>query len=170
VKTILYMAQSLNGQIAYGNDCVNCFSQPAWNTYARVVKNAVMIVGRKTYTVMPKEGDFDRISPQSVIVVSKRKNLPLAEASHYRAASPKAALAQARRLGAAKIVVSGGAKLNTAFLKAKLVDEMILNIEPILIGNGVAFLTSSKFNDLRFKLLEVKKLKQSLLELRYAYR
>ena len=44
------------------------------------------------------------------------------------------------------VVVTGGSKMNSSFAKSGLIDEVILNVEPVIIGEGIplfdpAFLT-----------------------------
>ena len=156
---------SLNGQIARKNGVADFVSAAEWKSYAAHVRNRVLIIGRKTYEIMIKYKEFSRIKPRAVVVVSSRKNLKIALPNHSLAASPQKAILVARKIKAKEVIIGGGTKLNSAFLKGKLVDEVILDVEPILVGDGIPLFKGT--SDVKLKLLAVKKLNTNLLQLKY---
>ena len=42
--------------------------------------------------------------------------------------------------------MTGGSTINTAFIKENLLDEIILNVEPALIGKGVPLFAQDDFS------------------------
>jgi len=106
--------------------------------------------------------------PGIKIVVSKNKNLNLPE-SYIVATSPDDALVKAESAGLKSVLLTGGSMLNSEFMKKNLIDEIALNIEPVLIGKGVPLFGESSFEK-KLKLIEVKKIEKDILQLKYKVR
>lgn len=64
------------------------------------------------------------------------------------------------------IMVCGGGGLNTSFMKENLIDEIYLDIEPIIFGKGIKLFEDSNF-EAKLKLLGVKKLSSNEIQLHY---
>ena len=79
--------------------------------------------------------------------------------------SPQHALDLVKHLGFKQALLVGGATLNSAFLKEKLIDEIVLNIEPYLLGKGIKTFEGNFESEL--KLLDLKKLKSGIVQLEY---
>lgn len=161
------MAQSINGMIARRNGSEDFLSDANWQTFSSLAKqHQCVIVGRKTYEAVSKwqEYNFDSIKAHK-IVVSKKKKISK-RAGYTSVTSPQAALTQAKRLGYHNIILAGGAKLNFSFLKARKVNQIILNINPYLLGAGIP-LCLSKPLELRLKLLRTKKITSQIIQLQY---
>jgi len=65
------------------------------------------------------------------------------ESSHknvYFVMSPEEAIKKARDLGHNKLLIVGGGKCNGSFDQAGLVDEIWLDIHPLILGNGIKLL------------------------------
>lgn len=56
---------------------------------------------------------------------------------HLRTRNPHAALAKLYGQGVRHVLIEGGARIGSAFLRADLVDEMFVYIAPILLGDGI---------------------------------
>ena len=169
MKRIIYMAITLNGYISRPNGDVDYFSPAVWGNYYPLVKNRTMIVGRKTYDAMAECDEFSRTRSKAVIVLTKNKRFKPALTEHWVARSARSAMAIARKTKSPEVFIAGGSKANTAFLKDKLVDELILDIEPVMIGRGKPFLTDATF-DRKFRLSKVTFLNKNFIRLRYACR
>ena len=68
-------------------------------------------------------------------------------------------------MGYRQALLGGGTYLNTLFLEKKLIDEIILTIEPKIFGDGLS-LFSKDFN-IELQLLEVKQINANAIMLRY---
>ena len=71
-------------------------------------------------------------------------------------------MADLKRRGYEQAVVVGGGQINALFLKASLIDEIWLTVEPLTFGSGVDLFRSFEF-DLRARLLSVEKLNEAAL-------
>ena len=58
------------------------------------------------------------------------------EGASFTDRSPKEAIQIAEEKGFTKLFLVGGTKINTSFLKDNLIDEIWINIHPVVIGHG----------------------------------
>jgi len=63
-------------------------------------------------------------------------------------------------------VVAGGGTLNASFLKEGLVDELFLDVEPVIIGKGLPLFAGKQFGK-KLELLGIKKLSKNEIQLHY---
>jgi dihydrofolate reductase len=84
-------------------------------------------------------------------------------------AAPAQALESLATRGYETVVVSGGAQIYRAFLEAGLVDELLLTLEPLSFGEGISLFGDDPGKPLerRFTLLELQRLGESTLHMRY---
>lgn len=167
MKVILSMAVSANGIIATNDGEEEFLSDETWNRFVERAKEIGCVVwGRKTYdAVMSYDQRYiDDIKDVKKIVVSK-SNLLLSDTC-FVAASPKDAIKQLETQGFENILISGGATLNSEFAKLNLIDEIILDINPVIVGSGIPLFLPSDF-ELKLKLKETKKIEGNNIELVY---
>lgn len=167
MKVILYMAQTINGIVARNNYNEDFLSDENWEVFLGLVKETgCFVVGRKTYEEAKKSKDynFDKIKATKIII-SNNPAINL-DAGYTLANSPEDAFKKASKLGFKKILLTGGGKINSAFIKSGLIDEIIINIEPFVLGKGVRIFSEDDFEN-ELKLLEVKKLKSGIIQLHY---
>lgn len=141
MKTTLYMAISADGYIA-GPDGETPWSDAEWEAFQAFVKTCdVVLLGRKTYEIMQKDGDF--VEGPEYIVVTNNPNL---DTGTFRKISVKTKddLPQVQRLG-----MIGGGDLIGRLAKLGVIDEVILDIEPITLGSGIRLFGD---NDVQLKL------------------
>lgn len=169
MKTILFMAISLNGIIARENNEEDFLSEVHWSTMTSLAhKFGNTIWGRKTQQVVKawKKRYHDDIKDVKKLVVSDDKNFdPGKEYSLVK--SPQEALDLLEQEGFNNAYLIGGSTLNAAFAKEGRINQVIINIEPAIIGSGIPVFRLTKFKDLRLKLLEMKNLKEDIIQLRY---
>ena len=60
----------------------------------------------------------------------------------------------------------GGGTLNTSFMAENLIDEIYLDVEPIVFGKGIRLFKENDF-EAKLKLLEIKKLSNDEIQLHY---
>lgn len=164
MKVILYMAITANGMIAKENDDTSWVTETEWKSYSAAVCLAgCLIVGRRTYYILTKQPEFAEFKDVKLVAVSKEDFETLAQ-NHFVAHSPKEALEILKDFK--EIVVAGGGILNASFLSENLVDEIYLDVEPIVFGKGIRLFAESDF-ETKLKLLEVKKLSPNEIQLHY---
>jgi len=167
VKVILYMAQSVNGLIARKNHDEDFLSHENWKCFQGLAeKYGCFVIGRKTFDIVSnwKEYTFDDINAVR-IVVSKQKHLDLPK-RYICAKSPKDALNVAKSSGFKKIILTGGSTINSSFIRQNLVDEMILNIEPYILGSGIGLFSDDDFTK-RLILKKIIRLRSGIIQLQY---
>jgi dihydrofolate reductase len=163
MKTVMYMAMSVNGMIAR-NDDETPWSAETWESYYKIAKSCkVMIVGRRTYEIMVGADEFKKIGNPHTIVISKnsirrRENFTFVK-------NITAAMNAAKRAKAKKVLIGGGCMTNSEFLNRKLIDEIQLDIEPLVIGNGIK-LFDGDFES-KLKLVKATKISKHVVHLKY---
>ena len=166
MKVVLYMAQSVNGIIARENYDEDFLSHENWKVFVNLAEGlGCFIVGRKTYEEVKKwDHNFDDVKATKIIV-SKNTKAKL-DKGYILATSPQDALNNAARLGHSKVLLTGGGTTNSAFMKLGLVDEIIINIEPYVLGKGIRIFSEEGFENV-LELIETKKTKAGIIQLKY---
>lgn len=73
---------------------------------------------------------------------------------------------QLKSQGGKHIYVDGGAEVIQALLKEELIDELIISIVPVLLGDGTALFRPER-PELQLKLVKVLPFKSGLVQLHY---
>lgn len=162
------MAVSANGLIARENGDEDFLSHENWNKFCDLAnKHKNFIVGRKTYEAVKNWKDgygFDDIDVEKV-VVSRDSSYSL-DGSYALASSPQDALAKLVEKGFRETLLTGGSALNTAFAKEGLINEIILNVEPVIIGKGIPLFSLEEF-ELSTTLVSTSKSDAGIVTLHY---
>jgi len=165
MKVVLFNAMSVDGFIATTKDDTP-WSEPIWQAYNDFIRaHGNLVVGRRTYELMKITGELVKIGSPETVVVSRTLNEPNDPKIHV-ARSPAEAVTKLKTLGFTEIVISGGGLLNGSFLEAGLLDEMILDIEPIILGQGISLFTGLTKQP-RCKLLRKDQISPEHLRLHY---
>src|SRR3989338_242156 len=170
MKTILYMAITANGMIARENNQEDFLSHENWKVFVKLAESAgCFIIGRKTYEEVKKweEYNFDSVNARKIIVSRDKGYKPAV--GYTTAISPKDALQKASRLSFKRVLLAGGSILNSSFMNEGLIDEIILNIEPYILGKGISLFTSHNFEG-KLKLIKATALKRGIVQLHYKVR
>lgn len=164
MKVILYMAISLNGMIAKSDDDTSWISKEEWDSYSLTVRTAGnLIVGHRTYGILTKQPEFSEFKDVKLVVVAEKVFQTLIP-NHLVAHSPKEALKTLSDFE--QVVVAGGGALNASFVEENLVDEIYLDIEPIILGKGISLFRDKDF-ERKLKLLGQKKITDNEIQLHY---
>ena len=164
MQVILYMAATVNGYIAKEND-ETPWSDAVWDSYYKITKGfKAIILGRRTYEIMKEINEFEKIGNPFTVVVSKED---FAHDSNFAIArSPKEALKILEEKGFDKVLIAGGGMLNSSFMKEHLIDEIILDVEPLVFGKGIKLFSDNDF-DATLELMETKNLSKNTIQLHY---
>lgn len=128
-------------------------------------KAGTVIMGRKTYDVLAPN------------------NLPLTEGLHvvlthnqslksdnktvvFRNQTPKQTCEWLEKNGCQEAVVIGGSQTSSEFIQEGLIDEIYLDVEPLVFGKGMLLFEPAKF-ELKLRLLETKMLSPQTIQLHY---
>ena len=157
------MATTINGYIAK-EDHETPWSDEEWDSFSSFIKERKnIIIGKNTYDLMKKENEFDKIGNPVVVVVSKNK---IIDENIISVNSPKEAISILKEKGFSEIVIAGGGKLNSSFLKEKLIDEIYLDVESLIFGKGIKLFSDDDF-DFKLRLLGIKTISKNLFQLHY---
>ena len=164
MQVILYMATTVNGYIAKENN-ETPWSDEEWQHFSKFVKEIKnIIIGRNTYEIMKERDEFSKIGNPFTVVVSKED---FAHNSNFAIAkSLKKALKILKEKKFAKALVAGGGMLNSSFMKEKFVDEIYLDVEPLVFGKGIKLFSDNDF-DAKLELIETKSLSKNSIQLHY---
>ena len=158
------MATTVNGYIAKENN-ETPWSNEEWQSFSKFVKEIkAIVIGKNTYELMKKDDEFSKMGNPFTVVVSKED---FAHNSNFDIAkSPKDALKILKEKNFAKVLVAGGGMLNSSFMKKKLIDEIYLDIEPLVFGKGIKLFSDNNF-DTKLELMGTKSLSKNTIQLHY---
>ena len=142
MTTKLYLCMSVDGLIATSNRVADedsewsdsAFTQ--WCGYCTAANN--VIVGRKTYEELAEIDIADIFHPAHRVVVSSQ-NLQLAD-QWEQFPTPARAVEYLETCDLEDIIVGGGHDLGLACISDGLIEELVLDIQPILFGYGTPLL------------------------------
>jgi len=158
----MMMAMTVDGKIAK-----NSSHLPDWTSkedkelFVKISKkHQVVMMGDKTFYTLPAP-----FKSRLNVVFTLDKNPPKKEGVKWVSGKPENVLKELENMGYKQALLGGGTFLNTLFLEKKLIDEIILTIEPKIFGDGLS-LFNKNFN-IELQLLEVKKINANAIMLRY---
>jgi dihydrofolate reductase len=177
-KVTLGLANSLDSFIARkdgGSDWLHWNSEIAAIS-ARFMKTVdVLVMGRKTYEVMLAGGEtsypgatnyvFTRSAKKAAAL---RKRVGKKAAGNLQIVSDDVAtfVGQLKSTTGKGIVVFGGGELASTLFNADLIDEVVLNVHPVILGSGIPLFPEIE-RQIDLELFEVKPLKNSCIMLSY---
>jgi dihydrofolate reductase len=169
-KVILYIASSVDGYIAAPGDDLSFLSlveQPdedyGYTAFTETVDTVIM--GRRTYDwVMTQVDRFPHADKESYIIT---RSVRPAEGNVQFYTGPLHELIQRLKLKKGKnIFVDGGAEVVNSLLQHQLIDEIVLSLIPILLGEGTRLFREG-FSQQNLALKEVKQFDTGLVQLHY---
>lgn len=167
MKVILYMAISLDGFIAKLDSDSDWVSEVDSVEFLKQIKKAgCLIVGRKTFDQY--YGELYPIPKVLNVVMTTNRELKAKEDNIlYSTKTLKATKEMLKSKGLKKAILIGGGTTNNSYLEENLIDEIILSVHPLLLGKGIPIFRDAKETFKKMSLLEVKKLKENLVQLHY---
>ncbi len=149
IRTILLMAQTLDGKIARHSDHF-----PDWTgkadkrLFVEITKSAgALIMGSKTFDTIgrPLPGRKNIIMTRDPRRISNWDNLIFTDLA------PQALLNELEAQGYRQVVIAGGARINSIFMRAGLIDEIMVTITPMVFGTGISLFEDGIEADLTLK-------------------
>lgn len=172
-KVILYIAASLDGYIAKPGDDLSFLSlvqkegeDYGYTDFVRTVDT--VILGRKTYDwVMKQVPEFPHADKETYVVT--RTARPAVGKTSFYTGGLKELVLRLKKEQGKNIFIDGGAELVNALLKEKLIDEVILSVIPVLLGEGVS-LFKEGLPEQKLKLIQVNSFDTGLVQMRYSFK
>ncbi|MBS1773145.1 MAG: dihydrofolate reductase [Bacteroidetes bacterium] len=167
---ILYIASSLDGYIAKPNDDLSFLSlvqkegeDYGYHDFVNTVD--VVILGRKTYDwVMKQVPEFPHADKESYIIT--RTARPSIGNTHFYTGDLAALINELKTKEGKNIFIDGGAEVVNALMKSHLVDEYIISVIPVMLGEGVRLFNEGRPEE-RLQLISSKAFNTGLVQLHY---
>ncbi|HRG68939.1 MAG: dihydrofolate reductase [Saprospiraceae bacterium] len=169
-KLILYIATSLDGYIAKPNDDLSFLSIVQKDGedygYSEFVSSIdTVILGRKTYDwIMAVVDEFPHMDKISYIIT--RTERPSIGNINFYNGTLNSLVKKLKSEKGKNIFIDGGAEIVHELLKANLIDEFIISIIPILVGDGIKLFADGR-PELKLKLVTLKKFETGLIQMHY---
>lgn len=142
-KLSLFIATSLDGYIAKPNDDLDFLKlvekEGEDYGYAEFTANIdTIIIGRKTYDWVVREIGASHYNngDRNVYVITKTKRQNVGKTIFYTG-NPIELVQQLKNGNGKDIYCDGGAEIINELLKSDLIDEFIISIVPVLVGDGI---------------------------------
>lgn len=133
---------------------------------AETKKHGVIIMGDTTFEAMGRKSLPGRLNLILSLEPKKYKNLEKPGELEFMKDSPENIIKSLEDKGYESAILGGGARTNSFFLKAGLVDEVWITVEPKIFGVGMNF-TEGENLDLDLELIESKEIGDNAVQLRY---
>lgn len=171
-QVMLFIAMSLDGYIAKPNDDLSFLSivkkEGEDYGYAEFTANIdTLIVGRKTYDYVLREiGATHYDNGQRDLYVISRVERPSVGRTKFYTGNLTELVQRLKSENGKNIYCDGGAEVINELLKNDLIDEMIISVIPILVGNGTRLFKDGR-PEQKLKLVNVKTFDTGLTQLHY---
>lgn len=100
------------------------------------------------------------------IILSNHPHTSVPDDKCTYVSSPQQALDYLIGKGYDKALVAGGSEINSAFMKAGLIDEVRISVEPYILGNGIPLFKQGDFEK-KLQYIDQRKISNSILQLHY---
>lgn len=146
----LIAAVSADGKIAQraGQSSLDWTSKEDTQFFVSKTKEiGTVVMGRKTFETIGKPLKGRRL----IVMTHAKDGLPSSsEGVEWTEDSPARLVARLDSEGVAGLAVCGGASVYSQFLRAGLVDDLYLTVEPVLFGDGVPLVSEIDRVNLEF--------------------
>lgn len=153
MEKILYMATSLDGFISDENREEDFLSSYNWEKFVELAEDAgAFVVGRKTYETVRDWENHSYLDVNARRIVLSKQDSFAVDKGYEKFSSPREVLDSISEIDS--LVLTGGAEVNYSFLDKEMIDRVILNIEPVLVGSGVSISSGTLNTNLKFVRME----------------
>jgi dihydrofolate reductase len=165
MKVVLYPAITLDGFIAdLDGECYSWISDADEEIYNQAITKAgCVLVGRKTFEQYPE--DFPKKDALTFVYTSKEEKQGRAGIMFIHG-DPHEVIQQIAEHGFSQLIVCGGGEVNGAIAEAGLVDEIMISIYNVTIGEGIPLFGSHR-PKLKLKLLSTASVNEGIVSNHY---
>jgi len=152
-KVVLYIGISLDGYIATKDDSLEWLlttqgsGDNGFGEFYDTVETIIM--GRRTYDWIMKQEDGQFPYKGKECYVYSTRAMEDTEHVKFTSQSPEKLIAGLKKEGK-KIWIVGGSQIIDLVRKKNLIDEYILNIAPVILGEGIPLFCEGERKDLVF--------------------
>lgn len=171
-KLSLFIATSLDGYIAKPNDDLSFLKTVEKEGedygYAAFTANIdTLIIGRKTYDYVLKEiGSSHYDDGQRNVYVITRTERPSVGRTVFYSGNLTELVQRLKSETGKDIYCDGGAEIINELLKHDLIDELIISVIPVLVGNGTRLFKDNR-PEQQLEFISAKSFETGLMQLHY---
>ncbi|MCX6180652.1 MAG: dihydrofolate reductase family protein [Bacteroidetes bacterium] len=169
-KVILYISMSLDGYIATKDNSLDFLSMVeqegedyGYNAFVKSVD--AVIIGRKTYEKVIAMG-YEYPHTEKDVYILTRTATPSIGNFKFYTDDLSQLVAHLKSQQGKNIYCDGGAEIANELMKNNLVDEFIISVIPILLGDGIKLFNDGR-PELKLELLSTKQFDKGLAQLHY---
>jgi dihydrofolate reductase len=169
-KAILYIATSLDGLIAGKKDDISWLFryndvEYGYNQFFSTI--GAIIQGRRSYDIEVQHG-WENAHPVPTFVLSHDlpERRPQRKDVVFTAEDIAEVLNKAKHLTSKDVWIEGGANVAQQFLKRGLIDEIVLSVVPVILGDGTRLFGTTN-GPIELSLRDVKRYDKGLVQLTY---
>ncbi len=165
-KIIIYIAQSLNGKIAYENgsvDWLGPYDSEDYGYHQFLNTIGVVLMGNKTYQQVLTFGDEFPYKNKQVYVFTRNKSLVKDENVSFVSENIVGFVADLKKSSQSDIWLVGGGEIITYLLDKQLVDELQVFTIPVILKSGIG-LCNTLDTDKNLKLVYTKSFNNGVVE------
>jgi dihydrofolate reductase len=169
-KLCLFIAMSLDGYIAKPDGDISFLNEmnhegEDYGYTAFIDTVGTVILGRKTYDKILSMGIESPYGEREVIVLTHNPQNAIANTSFY-SGNLSELISTLKNKSGKNLYCDGGAQTVNQLLQEKLIDEMVVSVIPVLLGDGIR-LFGGYFQEQKLKLIECKSFEKGLVQLHY---
>jgi len=168
-KVVLYIATSMDGYIAKPNDDLSFLSivQKEGEDYGYkdfIDTVDTVILGRKTYDWIVKQVAFPHADKHAYIITRTKR--PDEGKTVFYSGNLKDLINKLKKEHGKNIFCDGGAEIVNELLKDNLIDEFIISVIPVLLGNGTKLFNDDR-PETKLDFVSAKSFDTGLVQLHY---
>lgn len=165
-KIILFIATSLDGFIAGPNGEIDWLFDDGDYGYSHFYDSIdTTLMGNETYKQVLTFGDFPYKEKEN-FVFTRNEKLNDNQFNKYISADISGFVKNLKNKKGKDIWLIGGGQINSIILNEDLIDEMIISIHPVLLGNGIPIF-SKNAKQKTFRLTNYKQYTSGLTQVSY---
>ncbi|MGR3809160.1 dihydrofolate reductase family protein [Jiulongibacter sp. NS-SX5] len=151
-KTILYIAQSIDGFIATKDGSTEWLHHQRlllqgedYGYQAHFDALGSVVQGFNTYKVIADLGIENPYAGKKNFVITRKQDLPELEGITFTNESPVELVTTLKQKETKPIWIIGGGQINAQLLAAGLIDKIIISIAPVFLGEGIPLFNQGEF-------------------------
>ncbi len=166
MKVTLLMAITINGFIASPDDDTE-WVKDLDALYKTIAEFGIIVMGKRTYNECVKYNVFPYKGAINIVMTHDKELLgKQMDNAVFTDKSPLEVVQLAKKKNFDKLLVIGGGHVNGAFLKAGLIDEIVLDVHPMIMAKGIK-LFEDEFEYQNLELVSHEEINDQILQVRY---
>ncbi len=169
-KVVLYISMSLDGYIAAKDNSLEFLSiveqegeDYGYNDFVKSVDT--VIIGRKTYEKVIAMGYEYPHTDKDVYIITRAERTSIGNFKFYTD-DLSCLVNDLKKQSGKNIYCDGGAEIANELMKNNLVDEFIISVIPILLGDGIKLFKDGR-PEQKLELVSAKQFNTGLTQLHY---